>query len=36
MSVVAGAAGSDIGERIWALPEGSLNWGQYRFGRPEA
>lgn len=30
--IVAGAAGSDVGERIWALPEGSLNWGQYRFG----
>ncbi|KAF2173545.1 hypothetical protein M409DRAFT_61912 [Zasmidium cellare ATCC 36951] len=31
--IVAGAAGSDVGERIWALPEGSLNWGQYRFGK---
>ena len=30
--VVAGAAGSDVGERLWALPEGSLNWAQYRFG----
>lgn len=33
MYIAAGAAGSDIGERIWALPEGSLNWGQYRFGK---
>lgn len=31
--IAAGAAGSDTGERIWALPEGSLNWGQYRFGK---
>lgn len=30
--IVAGAAGSDVGERLWALPEGSLNWAQYRFG----
>lgn len=30
--IAAGAAGSDKGERIWALPEGSLNWAQYRFG----
>ena len=34
--VVAGAAGSDVGERLWALPEGSLNWAQYRFGAVEA
>ncbi|KAL2275646.1 hypothetical protein FJTKL_01705 [Diaporthe vaccinii] len=33
MYIAAGAAGSDIGERIWALPEGSLNCGQYRFGK---
>ena len=32
MHVAAGAAGSDVGERLWALPEGSLNWAQYRFG----
>lgn len=32
LHVVAGAAGSDVGERLWALPEGSLNWAQYRFG----
>ncbi len=30
--VAAGAVGSDVGERLWALPEGSLNWAQYRFG----
>ncbi|KAI9727713.1 MAG: hypothetical protein M1828_005941 [Chrysothrix sp. TS-e1954] len=30
--IAAGAAGSDVGRRIWAMPEGSLNWGQYRFG----
>ena len=28
----AGAAGSDLGERLWTLPEGSLSWAQYRFG----
>lgn len=33
--VAAGAAGTDIGERIWAMPEGSLNWAQYRFGRSD-
>ena len=32
MHVAAGAAGSDVGERLWALPEGSMNWAQYRFG----
>ncbi|KAF2147994.1 putative aromatic ring-opening dioxygenase LigB subunit [Myriangium duriaei CBS 260.36] len=32
LHVAAGAAGDDRGERIWAMPEGSLNWGQYRFG----
>jgi 4,5-DOPA dioxygenase extradiol len=32
MSIVAGAAGSDPGKRIWTFPEGSLNWAQYRFG----
>ncbi|KAI1144308.1 putative aromatic ring-opening dioxygenase LigB subunit [Hypoxylon sp. FL0543] len=30
--VTAGAAGSDRGERLWTLPEGSLSWAQYRFG----
>ncbi|KAK5027814.1 hypothetical protein LTS07_006689 [Exophiala sideris] len=31
--IAAGAAGSDRGERLWTLPEGSLNWAQYRFGQ---
>ncbi|KAI0206422.1 putative aromatic ring-opening dioxygenase LigB subunit [Astrocystis sublimbata] len=30
--IAAGAAGSDVGERLWTMPEGSLNWAQYRFG----
>ncbi|KAJ8132060.1 hypothetical protein O1611_g1563 [Lasiodiplodia mahajangana] len=29
--VVAGAAGSDVGECLWTTPEGSLNRAQYRF-----
>lgn len=33
MYVAAGAAGSDVGERLWTLAEGSLNWAQYRFGQ---
>ncbi|KAL1608177.1 hypothetical protein SLS60_003116 [Paraconiothyrium brasiliense] len=33
MYVVAGAAGGDVGERLWTLAEGSLSWAQYRFGR---
>ncbi|KAI1331902.1 Extradiol aromatic ring-opening dioxygenase [Xylariaceae sp. FL0255] len=38
MHVVAGAAGVDLGEQIWTMPEGSLSWAQFRFGRaiPEA
>ncbi|TKA72554.1 hypothetical protein B0A55_07753 [Friedmanniomyces simplex] len=32
MYVAAGAAGLDTGEQLWTLPEGSLNWAQYRFG----
>ncbi|KAJ5606696.1 aromatic ring-opening dioxygenase LigB subunit [Penicillium lagena] len=32
MFVAAGAAGSDVGERLWTFPESSLNWAQYRFG----
>jgi len=32
MHIVAGAASSDIGERLWTMPEGSLSWAQYRFG----
>lgn len=34
--VASGAAGSDIGEQIWTLPEKSLSWAQYRFGNVEA
>ncbi|KAI0423396.1 putative aromatic ring-opening dioxygenase LigB subunit [Xylaria sp. FL1042] len=30
--IVAGAAGLDVGERLWTMPEGPLNWAQYRFG----
>lgn len=29
----AGAAGEDLGERTWTLPEGSMSWAQYRFGQ---
>ena len=32
MFVAAGAAGSDVGVRLWTYPEASLNWAQYRFG----
>ena len=27
-----GAAGTDSGKQTWTLPEGSMSWGQYRFG----
>lgn len=30
--VGAGAAGSDQGERLWTLAEGSFSWAQFRFG----
>ena len=30
--VGAGAAGDDVGERLWTLKEGSISWAQYRFG----
>ncbi|KAL8808516.1 MAG: hypothetical protein Q9182_000067 [Xanthomendoza sp. 2 TL-2023] len=30
--VGAGAAGEDLGTRLWTLGEGSLSWAQYRFG----
>lgn len=30
--VGVGAAGSDAGKQLWTLPEGSMSWGQYRFG----
>ncbi len=28
----AGAAGEDVGERLWTLEEGSVSWAQFRFG----
>lgn len=28
----AGAAGTDLGKQIYALPDGSLGWDMYRFG----
>ena len=28
----AGAAGEDLGRRLWTMKEGSLSWAQYRFG----
>lgn len=28
----AGAAGDDLGKRMWTLEEGSMSWAQYRFG----
>lgn len=31
--VCAGAAGLDSGLRLWTLPERSLSWAQYRFGK---
>ena len=34
--VGAGAAGDDIGERLWTLKEGSMSWAQYRFGEVAA
>lgn len=30
--VGAGAAGGDLGKRLWTATEGSLSWAQYRFG----
>ncbi|KAI1775148.1 hypothetical protein F4818DRAFT_62898 [Hypoxylon cercidicola] len=27
--IAAGAAGSDVGERLWTLPEGSLSWAKH-------
>ena len=30
--VGAGAAGKDVGRRLWTLPEGSMSWAMYRFG----
>lgn len=34
--VGAGAAGEDVGERLWTLPEGSVSWAQFRFGQVAA
>lgn len=34
--VGAGAAGDDVGERLWTLKEGSMSWAQYRFGEVAA
>jgi 4,5-DOPA dioxygenase extradiol len=34
--VAAGAAGSDIGKRLWTFQELSLSWAQYRFGEVAA
>ncbi len=34
--VGAGAAGSDLGEQLWTLPENRLSWAQYRFGKVAA
>ena len=31
--VGAGAAGDDVGERLWTLKEGGISWAQYRFGQ---
>ena len=31
--VGAGAAGDDIGKRLWTLEEGSMSWAQCRFGK---
>ncbi|BDD61667.1 hypothetical protein MAP00_006703 [Monascus purpureus] len=28
----AGAAGSDLGKRLWTFKEGSMSWAQFRFG----
>ena len=32
MFVTAGAAGSDVGKKLWTMPDKSLCWAQYRFG----
>lgn len=34
--VGAGAAGDDVGERLWTMKEGSVSWAQYRFGEVTA
>ncbi|KAL9575949.1 MAG: hypothetical protein Q9212_007531, partial [Teloschistes hypoglaucus] len=34
--VGAGAAGDDVGKRLWTLAEGSMSWAQFRFGEVTA
>ena len=34
--VGAGAAGEDLGRRSFTLPEGSMSWAMFRWGRVEA
>jgi 4,5-DOPA dioxygenase extradiol len=34
--VGVGAAGTDKGERLWTLKDGSMSWAQFRFGSVEA
>ncbi|KAK0908109.1 hypothetical protein LTR02_005116 [Friedmanniomyces endolithicus] len=34
--VAAGAAGSDSAKQLWTMAEGSMAWGQFRFGEVEA
>ncbi|KAK2804918.1 hypothetical protein FQN50_006428 [Emmonsiellopsis sp. PD_5] len=34
--VGAGAAGEDLGRRLWTLKEGSMSWAQFRFGEVAA
>lgn len=34
--VGAGAAGEDVGRRLWTLKEGSMSWAQFRFGQVAA
>lgn len=34
--VGAGAAGDDVGERLWTMKEGSMSWAQFRFGEVAA
>ncbi|KAE8132616.1 Extradiol ring-cleavage dioxygenase, class III enzyme, subunit B [Aspergillus pseudotamarii] len=29
----AGAAGDDVGKRLWTMGEGSMSWAQFRFGQ---
>ena len=32
LHIGAGAAGEDVGRRLWTYKEGPLSWAQYRFG----